>query len=130
MLNELPFGPGPTYRVAINPRFDDSLAQAISLYSEKRAEALNALYRSESATINRSLDEDADVAEIIAASGYFSFNLQFFAEEMGTFLDTLDELQRLQEQKPRTWEWVKFWKTWGKKVKVDEGLFRPRDVVF
>ena len=122
MLNELPFGPAPAYRVEINQHFDDSLAKAIDMYSTKRAEALEALYRSEYVTKSRSLDEDADVSELIAASGYFSFNLQYFAQEMGTFLDTLDELQRLQEQKPRTWKWIKFWKRSEKKV--DEGRLR------
>lgn len=123
MLDDLPFGPAPAYKVDINPNFDESLAKAIDMYSTKRTEALNALYRDEVVTQNRSLDEDADVAEIIAASGYFAFNLQYFAEEMSTFLDTLDELQRLQEQKPRTWEWMKFWKKWGKKKgrRTDEG---------
>jgi hypothetical protein len=115
MLEELPFGPAPQYRIDINPVFDDSLQSAINLFNERRAEALNTLYTSEAITCARSMEGAADVEEMAASCGYFSCNLTFFAEEMKTFLDILEELQRLQETKEKSWEWLKFWKRLGRK---------------
>jgi hypothetical protein len=115
MLEQLPFGPAPEYRIEINPFFDESLESAIDLFNEKRAEALTTLYTSEAITCARSMEGAADVEEMAASCGYFSYNLTFFAEEMKTFLDILEELQRLQETKEKSWEWLKFWKRLGRK---------------
>jgi len=118
MLDELPFGPAPEYRIETNPNFKESLRSAINLFNEKRTEALNNLYRGEVITGAQPLDMAADVEEMAASCGYFSYNLIIFAEEMKTFLDILEELQRLQETDVRSWEWLKFWKRLGKKTPV------------
>jgi hypothetical protein len=115
MLEKLPFGPAPDYRIVVNPMFDGSLERAIDLFNEKRAEALNTLYTSEAITHSRSVEAAADVEEMAASCGYFSYNLTFFAEEMKTFLDILEELQRLQETKEKSWQWLMFWKQLGKR---------------
>jgi len=118
MLDDLPFGPAPAYRIQTNPNFKESLGSAINLFNEKRAEALSNLYRSDVITKTQSLDAAADVEEMAASCGYFSYNLTIFAEEMKTFLSVLEELQRLQETNVRSWEWLKFWKRLGKKQPV------------
>jgi hypothetical protein len=110
MLDSLPFGPGPDYRIDINPNFEESLQKAVDLFNEKRSEALKDVYRSGAITNARSIEVAADVEEIAASCGHFAYNLTFFAEEMKTFLDVLQELQRLQETNHRSWEWLKFWK--------------------
>lgn len=128
MLDELPFSPGPNYRIAVNTEFRKSLKQAIELYSETRVEALNTLYQSEAVTKARPMAEAADVEEIAASCGYFSTCLLYFSEEMLEFVDILERLERLQRQRPRTWEWMKFWKGWGKKGRDEEDqLFREED---
>lgn len=110
MLDELPFSSGPKYRIRVNVEFRESLKKAIEMYSEARIEALNTLYRSEAVTKARPMAEAADVEEIAASCGYFSSCLLYFAEEMIIFLDILEGLENLQREKPRTWEWMKFWK--------------------
>ncbi|KAI5776623.1 Fusaric acid resistance protein-like-domain-containing protein [Geopyxis carbonaria] len=112
MLDDLPYTTGEKnpHTIQVNPQFEESLKDAIELYELKRSEALATLYRSDEITQSRSLDADADVEEIAASCGYFSYNLLHFAEEMKTFLYILRKLQCLQEGQPRTWEWLKFWK--------------------
>lgn len=110
MLDDLPFGPAPDYRAAINPKFHSSLKKAMALFAEKRSGALCALYRSEAIISSRCMEDAADVEEVAACCGYFSSCLQYFAEEMSTFLDILQNLQHLQETKPKTWDWLKFWR--------------------
>lgn len=113
MLDDLPYTSGENnpHTIQVNPHFEESLKDAIELYELKRSEALATLYRSDEITQSRSLDANADVEEIAASCGYFSYNLLYFAEEMKTFLEILRNLQRLQEQRPRTWRWLKFWKS-------------------
>ena len=115
MLDTLPYGPAPEYKININPMFENSLRMAIDLFNEKRTEALNTLYSSEAITKGRTMDAAADVEEIAASCGYFSYNLTFFAEEMKVFLEHLKQLQCLQESGQRSWSWLKFWKKMGKK---------------
>ncbi|PWW79664.1 hypothetical protein C7212DRAFT_356449 [Tuber magnatum] len=104
MLDDLPFNTG-------------SLSRAIALYSETRIEALNTLYKSEAVTKERPAMEAADVEEIAASCGYFSYCLLYFAEEM-------------LERKPRSWEWAKFWKLKkSRKTAVEENSDTPVSVV-
>ncbi|RPB16577.1 hypothetical protein P167DRAFT_532133 [Morchella conica CCBAS932] len=113
MLEELPFSsshPIASHTIKVNPAFSESLKKAVELYSEARIEALNTLYKSEAVTKERPMDEAADVEEIAASCGYFSSCLLYFAEEMGRFLSLLEELEHLQREGGRTWEWLKFWK--------------------
>ena len=111
MLDDLPFISGKTHTLQVNRGFRGSLGQAIALYSEMRIEALNTLYKSEAVTKERPMAEAADVEEIAASCGYFSYCLLYFAEEMLVFLSLLEELEDLQARKPWSWEWAKFWKS-------------------
>lgn len=121
MLDDLPFISGKTCRLQVNREFRGSLGQAIALYSETRIQALNTLYKSEAVTRERPMAEAADVEEIAASCGYFSYCLLYFAEEMLVFLSLLEELEDLQTRKPRSWEWLKFWKSnKSRKTTVEE----------
>ena len=111
VLDDLPFISGKTHTLQVNGEFRGSLGQAIALYSETRIRALNTLYKSEDVTKERPMAEAADVEEIAASCGYFSYCLLYFAEEMLVFLSLLEELEDLQARKPRSWEWAKFWKS-------------------
>ncbi|KAL7269959.1 hypothetical protein RUND412_007347 [Rhizina undulata] len=122
ILDDLPFGPGPKHKIQVNPEFRQSLRTAIKLFSESRIEALTTLYRSELIIRERHMEEAADVEETAASCGYFSYCLQYFAEETITFLDILYELEELQNSRPKSWEWLKFWRRWGVK-KVDREEF-------
>lgn len=127
ILDELPYGPAPRFKIAVNSQFRSSLSEAIELYSDARTEALSVLYKTKDLTALRPESVEADFEEVAASCGHFSFSLQDFAEEMKTYLDILDEL-KIETESPfwkRSWKWTKFWrkenKVKGRTVKQDPG---------
>jgi len=124
ILDELPYSPGPEYRIAINTQFQTSLVDEIELYSGARREALKLLYQKNELDKERPLDVVADFEEVAASCGYFSYSLLDFAEEMKVFLDVLDELKRVDEENcRRSWKWLMFWR----KIQVRGRKGRSRD---
>lgn len=115
VLDELPFGPGPDYEMAINEHFRHSLIDANKLFINARKEALASVYKNKIPSKTGSVAIAADFEEVAASCGYFSSSLQDFTEDMVTFLDVLDELKDCAKQWPRkrTWEWLKFWRRWA-----------------
>lgn len=113
ILDELPYGPGPDFKINVNPKFRGSLTQAISLYSNSRKEALKDVYDKKDIDLERSPETQADFEEVAASCGHFSFSLLEFAEQLKEYLDILDELQLEVEELPtgRSWEWLKFWRS-------------------
>lgn len=114
MLDDLPFGPGPEYRILLNEQFRSSLVDAIELYSSARQEALRLLYRGNEFSKERTTAVSADFEEVAASCGHFSYSLENFAEEMRVFLDILDELKDEVDNDPRqrSWKWLWFWRRW------------------
>ncbi|KAL3424390.1 hypothetical protein PVAG01_03671 [Phlyctema vagabunda] len=111
ILQELPFGPGPDYKIAINEQFRQSLSEALKLYSEARAEALRELYKNKDLEKDRPESIEADFEEVAASCGHFSFSLQDFATEMQIYLSILEELKEEAERpNRRSWEWLRFWR--------------------
>jgi hypothetical protein len=115
VLDELPFGPGPEYEMAINEHFRHSLIDATALFLSARKEALATVYQSKIPTKTGSLEVAADFEEVAASCGYFSSSLQDFAEDMVTFLDVLEQLKENSKRYPRkrSWTWLKFWRRWS-----------------
>jgi gas vesicle protein len=115
VLEELPFGPGPEYLIAINEHFRYSLVDANALFANARSEALAAVYKNKIPNRTGSVEVAADFEEVAASCGYFSSSLQDFAEDMVTFLDVLEELKDNVHRFPRkrSWNWLKFWRSWG-----------------
>jgi hypothetical protein len=52
----------------------------------------------------------ADMEEVSACCGHFSFSLLDFAEDVLTYLDVLDDLQDSIERPSPSWKWLMFWK--------------------
>lgn len=54
----------------------------------------------------------ADLEEVSASCGHFSFSLLEFSEQLREVLAVLDELQLEAEERPkgRSWNWLKFWR--------------------
>ena len=130
-------------KVAVNDDFHANLQSAIDLYSSSRKEALQSLYTSRAlnaaatsqqgskpqsfggqrANINgspskaseASPSEDiiADIEEVSACCGHFSFSLLDFAEDVKNYLKALDELKEAIEHRKRTWTWLAPW-FWSK----------------
>lgn len=96
-----------------NSKFRTSLARALDLYRDARNDSLNLLYRQREIQKVSSLEIEADLEEVAASCGHFSFSLQEFAEQLKGLLDILDELQLEIEERPkgRSWEWLKPWRS-------------------
>lgn len=96
-----------------NSKFRTSLGRALDLYRDARNESLNLLYRQREIQKISSHERQADLEEVAASCGHFSFSLQEFAEQLKGLLDILDELQLEIEERPkgRSWEWLKPWRT-------------------
>ncbi|KAH7026187.1 Fusaric acid resistance protein-like-domain-containing protein [Microdochium trichocladiopsis] len=109
ILKEPPFGE-PGHPIAAQDQFKDSLADAISLFNEARANALEELYRTVEFGRQRPENVQADFEEVAAACGHFSFTLVSFGDEMLRYLDAVDDLKFVSSQPRRTWKWLMFWK--------------------
>ncbi|KAL3457723.1 transcriptional regulator of RNA polII, SAGA, subunit-domain-containing protein [Aspergillus heterothallicus] len=109
---EIPFSPAPLYKVSIDSRFRTSLDRALELYRESREEALKTIYRQREILKIKDLEFQADLEEVAASCGHFSFSLLEFGEQLKELLAILDELQLESEERPhgRSWNWLKFWR--------------------
>lgn len=110
MLDELQFARNGT--VAFDARFPTHLRSAIELYTNSRKKALDTLYKSKSLSGPRPVEVLADLEEVAASCGHFSFSLLDLAEEALIYLDLLEELHTEIERSPkrRTWKWLMFWR--------------------
>lgn len=52
----------------------------------------------------------ADIEEVSACCGHFSFSLLDFAEDVLTYLDVLDDLKSEMDAPVKSWNWLAFWK--------------------
>ncbi|KAK2594380.1 hypothetical protein QQS21_007886 [Conoideocrella luteorostrata] len=109
-LRESPFGIDPATDVKVNDQLRDSLRDALNLFNHAKKNALQELYKTIELGRSRSEAIQADIEEVAAACGHFSFSLRAVADEMDSYLDVLEELQHVTETHSRSWEWLKFWK--------------------
>ena len=112
ILDELPYGPAPDFKITANPKFHSSLVEAIQLYGTSREEALALLYKKKDLSATRPMEMEADFEEVAASCGHFSFSLQDFAEDIKNYLEILDDLKLETDHSPRrrSWTWLKFWR--------------------
>ena len=82
------------------------------------------------------LEAEADLEEVSASCGHFSFSLLEFGEQLQEMLGILDELQLEVEERPngRSWSWLKIWR-WTKNAQaskaklVDEGMYSTTTIL-
>jgi hypothetical protein len=74
--------------------------------------ALASVYRERDFARIQSPDVEADLEEVSASCGHFSFTLMEFGEQLKDLLQILDELKLECDERPRglTWNWLKFWR--------------------
>ena len=128
----------PNVEVAMNDNFQTSLKTAMELYRQSRNEALQRLYTSRAmnaagiswqgggrttkpfaANHNGSVrgpragrDPEAvlaDIEEVSACCGHFSFSLLDFAEDISTYLDILADLKKEIDYPHHSWGWLWSW---------------------
>lgn len=89
----------------------------MKLYREAREKALALVYRERDFAKIQSHDVEADLEEVSASCGHFSFTLMEFGEQLKDLLEILDGLKLECEEHPhgRTWNWLKFWHWYRKK---------------
>ncbi|EGX91397.1 60S ribosomal protein L19 [Cordyceps militaris CM01] len=109
ILRESPFGKDIANDVAMSEQLRESLRDALSLYNSARSRALQEVYKSMELGRIRSEAIRADIEEVAAACGHFSFSLLAVAEAMDSYLDVLEELRHSTETVDRSWNWLKFW---------------------
>ncbi|EGE03396.1 hypothetical protein TEQG_02432 [Trichophyton equinum CBS 127.97] len=113
ILGELPYGPAPDYKVTVNNKFRTSLERALDLYRHARNDALNIVYSQKDLILakGKPLGVEADLEEVAASCGHFSFSLLEFGEQLKEFLTILDQLQLEADERPngRTWRWIMPW---------------------
>ncbi|KAL4901942.1 hypothetical protein BDW74DRAFT_169895 [Aspergillus multicolor] len=131
IFREIPFGPAPQYKVSIDSRFSTSLDRALELYKVSREEALKTIYRQKDIFKVRTLEIEADLEEVAASCGHFSFSLLEFGEQLKELLSILDELQLESEERPlgRSWTWLKFWRKRdsGRRRKLSDDSSHPQN---
>ncbi|KAF5577779.1 Lactobacillus histidine kinase [Fusarium pseudoanthophilum] len=110
ILREPAFGQDPNRDIAVNEQLRESLRDALNLYNNARSESLQELYRTIQIGRARSEKIQADIEEVAAACGHFSFSLQAVAEETDAYLDVLEDIRYTTETAPRSWNWLKFWR--------------------
>ncbi|KXH54452.1 ribosomal protein L19 [Colletotrichum salicis] len=110
ILREQAFAKGADSKITVNPHFKHSLQDAMALYSSARTHALQELYTSIELGRARSEKIQADIEEVAAACGHFSFSLQHVAEDIDAYLTALEELKYNREMGSRSWNWLKVWK--------------------
>src|SRR4051794_10978919 len=59
---------------------------------------------------SRSESVEADLEEVAASCGHFSFSLYDFGTEMQNFIAILEDLKdETEERRNRSWTWLRFW---------------------
>ncbi|KAF5026167.1 hypothetical protein F66182_1731 [Fusarium sp. NRRL 66182] len=110
ILREPAFGRDPNKDISVNEQLRESLRDALNLYNNAKAESLQELYRAIQIGRIRSEKIQADIEEVAAACGHFSFSLQAVAEETDAYLDVLEDLKYTTETGSRSWGWLKIWR--------------------
>lgn len=122
ILRVSPFGSDIQTEINNNEQLRASLQEALALYYDARNNALEELYKTIEMSRTRSEKIQADIEEVAAACGHFSFSLQAVAEEMEAYLEVLEDLKHWTETHQRSWSWLKLWKYfWPKKLSQTEG---------
>ena len=67
----------------------------------------------------------ADIEEVSACCGHFSFSLLDFAEDVLTYLSVLDELKDALEAPKATWKWLMFWRNESLPWNKQRAKFKP-----
>jgi hypothetical protein len=83
---------------------------SLDTFDEARSDALQGLYDRIEQMASSDFTTRANLEEVAAACGHFTFSLQSFGEDVLQYLDVLDDLQYVVIHKSRSWRWLLWWK--------------------
>ncbi|KAK5991550.1 putative C26F1.08c-like protein [Cladobotryum mycophilum] len=109
ILCDPPFSSNPD-EMTVSDDFRAQLEDALSIYNRARSLALRQLFSIIEQNKANTSRTQAGLEEVAAACGHFSFSLQSFGEEMKRYLDVLDDLKYVSEQRRRSWRWLIWWR--------------------
>lgn len=109
ILHEPQFGRPPSYEINIDEDLRRNLMDSLDTFNTSRADALQGLYDRIEQMASSPTTTRANLEEVAAACGHFTFSLQSFGEEVLQYLDVLDDLEYVILHKSRSWRWLLFW---------------------
>lgn len=100
----------PNEETTVNDQLRESLRDALNIYNTARRNSLQEVYRIIEMGRIKSEKIQADIEEVAAACGHFSYSLQAVAQEADAYLDVLEDLKYTIALETRSWNWLKFWR--------------------
>ncbi|KAH7186064.1 Fusaric acid resistance protein-like-domain-containing protein [Fusarium flagelliforme] len=110
ILHEPQFGQPPHYEINVDEDLRRNLMDSLDTFDEARSDALHGLYERIENMASSDFTTRANLEEVAAACGHFTFSLQSFGEDVLQYLDVLDDLQYVVIHKSRSWRWLIWWK--------------------
>lgn len=111
ILHEPQFGQPPHYEINVDEDLRRNLMDSLDTFDQARSDALQGLYDRIEQMASSDYSTRANLEEVAAACGHFTFSLQSFGEDVLQYLDVLDDLQYVVLRKSRSWRWLLWWKS-------------------
>jgi hypothetical protein len=111
ILHEPQFGQPPSYEINVDEDLRRNLMDSLSTFDTARSDALQGLYDRIELMASSHESTRANLEEVAAACGHFTFSLQSFGEDVLQYLDVLDDLEYVIIRKSRSWRWLLWWKS-------------------
>ncbi|KAM0227466.1 hypothetical protein ACHAPO_011528 [Fusarium lateritium] len=110
ILHEPQFGQPPHYEISVDEDLRRNLMDSLDTFDESRSDALQGLYDRIEQMASSDFTTRANLEEVAAACGHFTFSVQSFGEDVLQYLDVLDDLQYVVLHKSRSWRWLLWWR--------------------
>lgn len=129
-LREPHFVLRPSSEAVDNGHFTHGLSDSLSAFNIARYKALQEIYEHPMLRDSSSPQLQAELEQVAAACGHFTFSLQSLSEEIQKYLDLIDDLKYLEQHGKRSWRWLWSWAKGGASaLRLDsleeEGLIKP-----
>lgn len=111
ILHEPQFGQPPNFEINVDEDLRRNLMDSLGTFDTARSDALEGLYDQIEQMASSSETTRANLEEVAAACGHFTFSLQSFGEDVLQYLDVLDDLEYVILHKNRSWRWLLWWKS-------------------
>lgn len=129
-LWESDFEKRPSDEESDSNRFTHALSDALGSFNAARSKALQEMYEHSTLRDSSSPGLQADLEQIAAACGHFTYSLQSLSEEIQKYLDLIDDMKYVGQHGKRSWGWL--WRAMkrGKNTQraetmEEEGLIKP-----